>query len=626
MTLTVKDRFEAQALDINQALRQYNGSGLLAGGGVSPGSNPLSIDIGATTVYLEGERVQLSSTTKQLSEFVDSDNPRKAVVYVDGNAEYRIAPGEPEPYQPADEVRFRAYRPSPADLENVIAVELAEIAIGADDERTTNSDIRSRTLESRANLYEGIIRQLKVDRLTDGAGVTHDGQLADLADVRTDSEINQAVADNTSHGDRSGPVDHDYRTDTEIQNTARGLDASEFGGASGIDGQHLASDGTGTFWTNPPQNEVPVISTGTETATGGTSPDPAADVRLEGVAATEDVMPHVLYSTDASSFNADYALNASTPSKRWDSTNSELDVDLTFTWDTDPGAGNDVSISYAVYDGSPQAVTGRYTDQDAIGAMTGASIAPAEVLISDKGKFPVYADLGNYPSPQVGAVVVASGANASYPAGEYIYYDDGSSGDPSFHGPNRQGVTTLSGLTVDANKDMGGYTFMNLGAPSNAGDALRLTDLNSHSGTADIHHSKTTTLGELNGTPQDVTDISGPADGALALHDGTNDLPRGVARFDATTGPNGAWWVKGSLGEWTGTITLQNRTGVIDTGVSSQTAAFLPALGSQDPDQDVRVSATADWDDAANAQKITIVENTDIGNPTINYSIRRWRY
>jgi len=75
-----------------------------------------------------------------------------------------------------------------------------------------------------------------------------------------------------------------------------------------------------------------------------------------------------------------------------------------------------------------------------------------------------------------------------------------------------------------------------------------------------------------------------------------------------------------------GETQLTNGTAKVDTGVSETDATFFTALGIDDADADVKVSARLMWDDSAGTYKLELAEDTTtVGNPTVNYDIIRVR-
>lgn len=79
------------------------------------------------------------------------------------------------------------------------------------------------------------------------------------------------------------------------------------------------------------------------TATGDTFP--AAEVTLDGVTDDQFQTLDVVVQTDADpAFAADYGYNYEW-TRTWDDTNGHIDITVQVNWDTDPGPGNDVSMT-----------------------------------------------------------------------------------------------------------------------------------------------------------------------------------------------------------------------------------------------------------------------------------------
>ncbi|MEM0457637.1 MAG: hypothetical protein QXD76_01130, partial [Sulfolobales archaeon] len=73
------------------------------------------------------------------------------------------------------------------------------------------------------------------------------------------------------------------------------------------------------------------------------------------------------------------------------------------------------------------------------------------------------------------------------PSDGYVLSYDGSSGLFKWTA-SAGGVTALSQLTIDVDKDWGGHVIKNLGAPVDPGDSLRLQDLTTHKNASPIDH------------------------------------------------------------------------------------------------------------------------------------------
>lgn len=86
------------------------------------------------------------------------------------------------------------------------------------------------------------------------------------------------------------------------------------------------------------------IDSVTVTHTGGS----CTTVRIAGVTPDQTAMfdTQVAMATDPA-WNGDYAYNYDV-SRHWDDANGQLDVDITFNWDEDPGAGNDIDFVVSI--------------------------------------------------------------------------------------------------------------------------------------------------------------------------------------------------------------------------------------------------------------------------------------
>jgi hypothetical protein len=103
-------------------------------------------------------------------------------------------------------------------------------------------------------------------------------------------------------------------------------------------GDGLADDGADNL-------TVDTADEGTITASGGSSP--AADVTVNTSLAQTDAYDVILYVDADPAFSADYQFNYD-HSHFWDDDVSTLKIDFTVNWDTDPGAGNDVTLRWEV--------------------------------------------------------------------------------------------------------------------------------------------------------------------------------------------------------------------------------------------------------------------------------------
>jgi len=95
-----------------------------------------------------------------------------------------------------------------------------------------------------------------------------------------------------------------------------------------------------------------LLDSGTFTLTGGSTP--AADETITNVSGDETDRPSrlVINVDSATSHSQDYAFNAGNDNMQtaWDQSAGQWDVRITIPWDTDPGNGNDVTVSYRIYE------------------------------------------------------------------------------------------------------------------------------------------------------------------------------------------------------------------------------------------------------------------------------------
>lgn len=498
MVFRVEDGHGAQALDINEYLNRLRGYGVISGGTVQAGSGQYAIEVEATSVYLTGDRHEISATELDLDPYVADANPRKVAVYVDGTGSLVIAPGEPESPQPDDQYRFQTFRPAPPDLSSTDGVVLAEVWVSPDDNRITENDIRNRSLDAALSAYSLDVHSVDIDEITDGAGVTHTGELASGEEIPTHEDIREFINTDTDHGNtashnyfsgshgdltgiQSGQHHPRYQPEESREAVRGSVAISELTAGNGSSGQHIEANGSGAVWVDPPEQQADVISTGTVTHTGGSS----TTVLLAGITTDETALFDVAVGVSSDpSWSGDYAYSIDA-TRQWNDSAGEVDVQLTISWSTDPGSGNDLSLSWSAYETSPVVVEGRYTDADTIQGIDGATIEPSSTNVADRLNAPVYDDISSLTGMETGDLVVGSGDGASK-FGQYIY--DGS----EWKGPVGTSVQTLSDLNIDVSRSWNGYSILDVGAPENPTDVAREKEITDHAATSDVHHSKTT--------------------------------------------------------------------------------------------------------------------------------------
>jgi hypothetical protein len=502
MTFRTRDKNEAQSLDVNQILDRLSGRGYISGGRATAGAATHQVDLTAISVYMEGTVHQKPATEVHLQEYVSPSNPKKVVVYINTDGQYDIQDGVAERNLPDNEIRFNTYRPAPADFYGITGVPVAEIWLDAGTDEIRDQDIRSRRVSATGELYEFLAQVLEAnDKFIDPAGNEHTDGVAATSDVPSDSDIIDLINNDSDHGttaphnytelhgELSGVQSdqhHERYTASEAQNAVTGeVDIADLRGDSGSAGQRpeVQSDGSIDL-TDVPMAEAPRIKNGSVTLAGG-EPN-SVSIRA---AASPTVPVFITFDETPPSWSAAYAWEKSIDYRTERSTGDRY-LDIDFSWVTDPGGGNDLTLNYHVYDLSPATVKGKYSDSKAIDAMTGASIFPYSVDVEDSFTLPQYNDLSNYPSPSIGDEAIVTGANANWEGGKYVYYSG------QWNGPFSSGVSALSGLAIDATKDWQGKRITNLGAPQNQTDSARKAEVDqgiaNHESNNSAHHSKTT--------------------------------------------------------------------------------------------------------------------------------------
>jgi hypothetical protein len=596
VTLSIQDKEGAEALELGQLIDRFYGYGVVSGGTPSAGAGDWDVDIDPVTVLVNESEYTLGADQVSLESYVDDVNPRKVVIFVDDTGSLDVRAGEPESPRPEGNTRFDTYRPAPPDFwevtsggveTKIVGTPIAEVWLGANADRVTEGDIRDRRLPSRLYLQRAEATKVVVDELVDGNGVSHSGELADAVDVRSDSDIVSVINNDTDHGSTAS---HNYYTDTDAVAAIEGtVDAANLASQSGGADQFLRSNSDDSVvWADIPNIESPVLDEGTFTHTTGG----ATTYEITGVSTDQTSVINLELGTNTSlsaTYKYDYSWDL-----EWDDTNGRYDIEVTLNWQTDPGSNLD--IKYVVYDVTPEVVTGRYTDNDAISAMSGATITPDTVDVGVGLELPRYGDLSNVNSPTEGDIVCVDGSGGST-AGLYMRLNG------SWDGPYApDGDLTLSNTSIDTNKDWGGYSIRNLAAPSNAADAARKSEvdsvqsnLNTHSNDSNAHHNRYS-----NEEARDA--VGAMATDGLSYDDGNNDLGMNVVA--------------------NGDVQLSSGEATVDTGISTTDATFMLAIGIDDPNADCELAGRLFWDDSAGTYKVKILEqNTTIGNPTANYKI-----
>lgn len=152
MTLDINIGDGADALTINQLTDALNGTYWIDGWEASLGSDDYEVDIASGEGVFENSPIETDSTqTIDLEDDVDSNAPRKAVVYVTEDGQIDHSVGDPAASEPSDETRFRTWNPAPpARVDGVVVAEVW-IATSSETNALVTDDVRSRRVSNSAN-------------------------------------------------------------------------------------------------------------------------------------------------------------------------------------------------------------------------------------------------------------------------------------------------------------------------------------------------------------------------------------------------------------------------------------------------------------------------------------------
>lgn len=281
-TFSVKTDEGVQALDPQQILAVLNGRGVVSGGGVHDGTDPFSLDVFSTQAFFAATDNHPATTVSRqaasidLQSYIEPFAPKKVVICVPreaaGNAaagDYHVIEGETAQPEPSGALGRNTAKPSlpdlveggSGDLGGIVPQDLVPLAAAYLDAGASEIDGDDpQMVWDRRQPVDVKFRRVEANRITaveieDGSGTVHGGELADAADIRTDSQIIGVVNDDPDHGSRDTGVgaSHEYRTDSEIRNVvSSSVDAADLQGAAGTNGQILFTDGTNTNWASPP--------------------------------------------------------------------------------------------------------------------------------------------------------------------------------------------------------------------------------------------------------------------------------------------------------------------------------------------------------------------------------------
>jgi len=156
MTLGIQAGDGAQALDLNQLFAARDGFSVLTSiGGAckvgKSGNSTLAVDSGE--VLFDGEVVAVDTQTVAVPDNTAS-NPRKDVVFIDGDGSAQLSQGTPAPAKPAGETGRDTFQPAPNDFADIDAVVLAEVFVPAGATAVDAANISDRRVPSE--LAQGI--------------------------------------------------------------------------------------------------------------------------------------------------------------------------------------------------------------------------------------------------------------------------------------------------------------------------------------------------------------------------------------------------------------------------------------------------------------------------------------
>lgn len=496
--LDFQDLQSSQAVDINQIFSQLVGYGFVDGGRPTEGARPFAVDVLDAKASVNGTTVSTDAQSVSMQEYSRDDKPRKAIIYIHQSGEIRTEVGQPADPQPRGKTRFDTYEPSPPDISEDEGVVIAEVWLGAGAAQVTDDDIRDRRLNARMIPRSVDVHRLDTDVLIDGSGK----RLESLGEVNqsfsqegvqevinTDPEHGQSAhhtyfsGEHTQLSDVTTGAHHPRFEDSEsVSAVVDSVDVSEFAIGDGVvPGHHLVQENNSPVWRNPPMSEAPVLDSGTFTHTGGSSTTyHVGDITPSQQAEFELGINVGVASSPGWSGDYGFAVDGI---RKWNNTSEALSADIDVTWTTDPGTGNDLHLSYQIYELTPRIVSSVYGFQDSIAAIDGSAITPGTLAIGHSFSVPQYSAPGDAQSPSVGGVIVATGSSGGF--GEFVY--DGS----QWRGPFQAGLSSLSELSIGADKSWNGHTIPNVGEPNNSTDAIRVADINAHGNTSDVHHSQT---------------------------------------------------------------------------------------------------------------------------------------
>lgn len=369
-----RDQTAQNALDERVQALQWAGYGIISGGDVSAAGG-FDVTVTQTEAFFAGATATTGAQNKSLQQYV-ADEPRKVLVCITQTGSISVETGnaDPEPADPPDEIRANANRPAPPDLAGrTDVIPLMEVWVGANTTAIDDNDLfHDRRPTPDIRVRELVAAGVTADRIIDGANVAHESELADLADVRTNADIEAVINDDPDHGSRTAGIGafHDFWTASDTlqtvndeaeltvdiagdANTLDGLHARDFAEVGhNHDNQYLEDQDASVAESNLDFDPFTyseyldtlgeVVATSDETLTGGTNPALRATLEDTTSRSNADLDVEVRVPSPPG-FAADFGYSKE-HAQTWDDSVGAWDVEVTVSWDTNPGAGNDVPV------------------------------------------------------------------------------------------------------------------------------------------------------------------------------------------------------------------------------------------------------------------------------------------
>lgn len=332
--------FEVQWRAVAESL---DGNGVASPGdlAVTATANARELSVAAGTVYYASSQVEHTTSSTLTLSGGDGTYDRWDTIYFDTSTG---TPGAREGTPGAS--------PEPPDIQGsemlLAVVYVPQNATNVPDANVLNwrggfSNEASQVLyQDSAGVYGVDAVGEALDALTEAAQISQYP-----LSIATDTE---AGAYPLSIGDLASPFSLGTLTDTDLggsdltdgatvvfDTSAGAVPQAQQGGPAGsLSGYPLTIGTDATFTT---------VVTGSLTVLGGSG---SSTSRVSGVSTDEFAEFDISVSTDSTTFTGvDYGYSVEWWTE-WDSTAGELDVVFQIDWQTDPGAGNDVTLSYTV--------------------------------------------------------------------------------------------------------------------------------------------------------------------------------------------------------------------------------------------------------------------------------------